>query len=116
MQWPGEGGSNLLVCPHSAHNLHILLHRCYLCDVINLCGVGGVGGVGGVWCAHVHKHTYTYTHVLTFLSLSQWGFTALLRAAYYGHAELVRMLLQEFGCSLDEVENVSVPSSVQYYP
>ena len=59
-------------------------------------------------CVRIHKHTYTYTHVLTFLSLSQWGFTALLRAAYNGHAELVRMLLQEFSCSLDEVENVSV--------
>ena len=59
-------------------------------------------------CARAHMHTYACTHVLTFLSLSQWGLTALLRAAYNGHAELVRMLLQEFGCSLDEVENVSV--------
>ena len=42
------------------------------------------------------------------LFLAQWGFTALLRAACSGHAEVVQMLLNEFGCSLDEENYVSV--------
>ena len=45
---------------------------------------------------------------LAFLFLSQWGLTALLRAAKCGRAEMARLLLTEFHCSLDEVYNVSV--------
>ena len=41
-------------------------------------------------------------------SLAQRGNTALLIAAYGGSIELVRMLLEEFNSSLDEVSNVSV--------
>ena len=44
--------------------------------------------------------------------LTQWGTTALLRAAYSGSVLLVRMLLEEFNSSLDEVDNVSVSSNV----
>ena len=44
--------------------------------------------------------------------LAQWGFTALLRAAYNGHAELVRMLKDDFSSSLEEVDNVSVYYSI----
>ena len=42
------------------------------------------------------------------LLLVQWGYTALLGAAAKGHAELVRMLKDDFSSSLEEVENVSV--------
>ena len=38
----------------------------------------------------------------------KWGLTALLRAAYKGHAQVVRMLKDEFSSSLEEVDNVSV--------
>ena len=44
--------------------------------------------------------------------LTQWGTTALLKAAYGGSVQLVRMLLEEFNSSLDEVSNVSVSSNV----
>ena len=50
---------------------------------------------------HVHN-------AVLILLLAQWGYTALLRAAVNGHAELVRMLKDDFSCSLEEVENVSV--------
>ena len=43
-----------------------------------------------------------------FLYLTQWGYTALLRAAQEGHAELVRMLLQDFDSTVDEVDQVSL--------
>ena len=58
------------------------------------------------------------SHVICQLSntspfvLTQWGHTALLRAAYSGSVQLVRMLLEEFNSSLDEVSNVSVSSNV----
>ena len=58
------------------------------------------------------------SHVICQLSsispfvLTQWGNTALLRAAYSGSVQLVRMLLEEFNSSLDEVTNVSVSSNV----
>ena len=42
------------------------------------------------------------------LFLAQWGYTILLRAAANGHAEFVRMLLDDFASSLDEEDNVSV--------
>ena len=41
-------------------------------------------------------------------SHSQDGSTVLLLAAFGGSAELVRMLLDEFGSTVDEVNNVSV--------
>ena len=40
-------------------------------------------------------------HVLT-----QWGTTVLLRAAYGGSVPLVRALLEEYGSTLDEVDEV----------
>ena len=43
-----------------------------------------------------------------FLYLTQWGYTALLRAAQEGHAELVRMLLQDIDSTVDEVDQVSL--------
>ena len=45
---------------------------------------------------------------ISLYSLAQRGNTALLIAAYGGSIELVRMLLEEFNSSLDEVSNVSV--------
>ena len=61
---------------------------------------------------HVHSSIYICRCdkpcVLAFLFLSQWGLTALLRAAKCGRAEMARLLLTEFHCSLDEVYNVSV--------
>ena len=59
-----------------------------------------------------------FSHVICQLSntspfvLTQWGTTALLKAAYGGSVQLVRMLLEEFNSSLDEVDNVSVSSNV----
>ena len=47
--------------------------------------------------------------------LAQWGCTALLRAAYGGNVSLVRMLMEEFDCSLDEVGEVSMISNVRCY-
>ena len=41
-------------------------------------------------------------------SHSQYGNTVLLSAAFGGSVELVRMLLDEFGSTVDEVNNVSV--------
>ena len=40
--------------------------------------------------------------------LAQVGNNALLAAAFSGNVNLVRMLLEEFDCSLDEVNTVSV--------
>ena len=48
------------------------------------------------------------TVVLSLNCLAQDGSTALLIAAYNGSIEVVRMLLEEFNSSLDEVNNVSV--------
>ena len=50
---------------------------------------------------HVHN-------AVLILLLVQWDCTALLRAAAKGHAELVRMLKDDFSCSLEEVDNVNV--------
>ena len=68
-------------------------------------------------CVYTHTHTYMSSHmyvcqyftVILFLnSLAQDGSTALLIASYSGSVEVVRMLLEEFNSSLDEVDNVSV--------
>ena len=63
-------------------------------------------------------HTHTSSHVCTSVlhcycisslnSLAQDGNTALLVAAYGGSVEVVRMLLEEYNSSLDEVNDVSV--------
>ena len=54
------------------------------------------------------RHCVKYPHIAVFiLFFAQWGFTALLRAAYEGRAEAVRMLL-DCGSALTEVDNVSV--------
>ena len=45
---------------------------------------------------------------LTVVSLTQLGSTVLLHAAAGGSVELIRMLLEDFHCSLDEVNNVSM--------
>ena len=61
--------------------------------------------------SHLHIHTSTHMSVhnaVPILLLTQWGCTALLRAAVNGHAELVRMLKDDFNCSLEEVDIVSV--------
>ena len=49
------------------------------------------------------------------LVLAQWGTTALLRAAEGGNVSLVRMLMEEFDCLLDEVNEVSVISNSRCY-
>ena len=49
------------------------------------------------------------------LVLAQWGTTALLGAAYSGNVSLVRMLMEEFDCSVNEVDEVSVISNVRCY-
>ena len=48
------------------------------------------------------------TVILSLNSHAQRGNTALLVASYGGSVEVVRMLLEEFNSSLDEVNNVSV--------
>ena len=54
------------------------------------------------------RHSVKYPHIAVFtLFFAQWGLTALLRAACYGHAEVVRMLL-DCVSALNEVDNVSV--------
>ena len=58
---------------------------------------------------HIHRHEHSRIFLL---SLAQLGYTTLLEAAYGGHPELVRMLIDEFGCSVDEEDNVSVHPSV----
>ena len=62
---------------------------------------------------HTHTHTHMYVHrystvIFSLNSLAQDGRTALLLASYSGNVELVRMLLEEFNSSLDEVNIVSV--------
>ena len=47
-----------------------------------------------------------YTQTLL-LVLVQWGYTALLRAAYGGSVHMVRMLLEDFAASLNEMAKVS---------
>ena len=42
------------------------------------------------------------------LVLAQWGNTVLLVAASSGSVPLVRMLLKDYGSTLDEVNKVSV--------
>ena len=79
-------------------------------------------------CRLMHTHTHTNTHahhtplifthvqyvcqhstvILSLNSLAQVGYTALLLASYGGSVEVVRMLLEEFNNSLDQVNNVSV--------
>ena len=51
---------------------------------------------------------YVSAPLLSLNSLAQDGSTALLMASYGGSVEVVRMLLEEFNSSLDEVSNVSV--------
>ena len=64
-------------------------------------------------CLYVHpntqpRHCVKYPHIEVFiLFFAQWGYTALLRAAYEGRAEVVRMLM-DCGSTLTEVDNVSV--------
>ena len=48
------------------------------------------------------------TVILSLNSLAQHGDTTLLQAAYGGSVEVMKMLLEEFNSSLDEVTNVSV--------
>ena len=48
------------------------------------------------------------TVVLPINCLAQFGRTALLIASYSGSVKVVRMLLEEFNSSLDEVNHVSV--------
>ena len=70
--------------------------------------------------AHMHKQAvviYTTTHLHACIMRANFfscklGLTALLRAAYKGHAEVVSMLKDEFGSSLEEVDNVSVYYSI----
>ena len=67
---------------------------------------------------HTCTNALTYTHnldiyhkyphiALLILFLAQWGYTTLLRAAYRGHAGVVRMLM-DCGSTPNEVTNVSV--------
>ena len=54
------------------------------------------------------RHCVKYPHIAVFiLFFAQWGYTTLLRAAYEGRAEAVRMLL-DCGSTLTEVDDVSV--------
>ena len=58
---------------------------------------------------HICMHKWTVLHLLKYFHfLAQWGDTALLSAAFGGNVNLVRMLLEEFDCSLDEMNTVSV--------
>ena len=50
---------------------------------------------------------------MTLLVLAQWGNTVLLLAAYGGSVPLVRMLLEDYGSTLDEVTEVSVTCNVE---
>ena len=66
-------------------------------------------------CVNTHPFSvlYLYIHlpfisVLRIFFLAQMGSTALLLAALSGSVEVVRMLIDEYGKSLDEVNNVSV--------
>ena len=56
-----------------------------------------------------------YDNAPTFLVLAQWGNTVLLRATQGGSVPLVRALLQEYGSTLDEVNEVSCSSNVRCY-
>ena len=68
--------------------------------------------------SHTHTHTQARTHthifahvctvILSLNFLAQLGSTALLLASLGGSVKVVRMLLEEFNSSLDEVDNVSV--------
>ena len=53
---------------------------------------------------------------MCFLSFAQFGDTALLLAVMGGNLDLIGILLTELGCSLNEVNNVSVYSTecIQY--
>ena len=70
---------------------------------------------------YTRTHTFTYSFVLYdsvpgfLLVLAQWGNTALLKAAYGGSVPLVRTLLEDYGSSVDEVNEVSCYSNVRCY-
>ena len=49
------------------------------------------------------------------LVLVQWGNTALLRAAEGGSVPLVRALLEDYGSSVNEVNEVSCSSNMRCY-
>ena len=55
----------------------------------------------------MHAHNLVNNTQYNAVLFAQWGYTALLRAAYNGQAEVVQMLL-DCGSTLDEVTNVSV--------
>ena len=60
-------------------------------------------------CTRRHSHTQCmYVNAEHSPYFSQNGSTSLMLAAVRGHVEVVRMLVNEFSCSLDEVNNVSV--------
>ena len=58
------------------------------------------------------KYESTPTLLLVF---PQWGHTVFLRAAHGGSVPLVKMLLEDFDSSLDEVNDVSLSSNVRCY-
>ena len=49
----------------------------------------------------------TQRYTQTLFVLAQLGLTALLRAAYGGSVPVVRMLLEDYGSSVDELTEVS---------
>ena len=56
---------------------------------------------------------WTWFAPMFLLVLAQVGYTALLRAAFSGSVPVVRMLLEEYGSTIDEVNEVSVTSNVE---
>ena len=38
----------------------------------------------------------------------QWGFTPMMRAALEGHTDIVDILAEQYGCSLTDVNEVSI--------
>ena len=46
-------------------------------------------------------------------SYVQSGYTALIRAAYHGHTDIVRFLLEETSAQVNATNNVSHSNSVQ---
>ena len=79
--------------------------------ILHLCGWYNVTHHLHVACTST-IYVYAPTRLLV---LAQWGNTALLRAAYGGSVSVVRALLEDYGSSVDEVNEVSHSSNVRCY-
>ena len=58
-------------------------------------------------CIQEVESSWNKTHHSDTFVLAQWGYTTLLRAADAGSVPVLRMLLEDYGSSVDELAQVS---------